>query len=117
MHPNLNAKDVKITYKGKHIESEEKIKFTDYFNDATFLKKYYIFPGNEKLFLNPETDVTPIIVDMKRGKKDVTLFVFCYADHVDVVKQFKNKVVSYKLRSDYLQAASPRIGHLNKILI
>ncbi len=117
MHPNLNSKDVKITYNGKHMESEEKIKFTDYFNEATFLKKYYIFPGNEKLFLNPDTDVNPIVVDMKRGKKNVTLFVFCYTDHVDVVKQFKSKVVAYRLRSDYLQTVSPRIGHLNKVLL
>lgn len=116
LHPTLESKDVKVTYNGKHLEPEEKIKFTDSFNEATFLKKYYIFPGNEPLFLNPETDVSPIVIDMKRGKKTITLSVFCYADHVDVVKQYKNKVVAYSLRSDFLQTLSSEIGQLNKVI-
>ncbi|PMC34420.1 hypothetical protein CJ195_23515 [Bacillus sp. UMB0899] len=114
LHPTLDSKDVNITYNGKHLESEEKIKFTDYFNEATFLKKHFIFRGNEQLFLNPETNVSPIVVDMKKGKKTITLFVFCYEEHVDVVKQFKTKVVAYQLRSDQLQTLSPGIGLLNK---
>ncbi|WP_226529840.1 YfmQ family protein [Metabacillus niabensis] len=117
LHPNLNSQDVKVTYNGKHLESEEKMKFTDYFNEATFLKKYYIFPGNEHLFLNPETDVSPIVVNMRRGKKTIILYVFCYEDHIDVVKQFKRKVVSYSLRSDGLQTLSPEIRYLNEAVL
>ncbi|WP_175638412.1 YfmQ family protein [Metabacillus schmidteae] len=114
LHPTLNSKDVKVTYNGKHLKSEEKMKFTDYFNEAIFLKKYFVFQGNEQLFLHPETNVSPIVVDMKKGKKAITLFVFCYTDHVDVVKQFKNRVVAYQVRSDQLQTLSPGIGLLNK---
>ncbi|HZH61151.1 MAG TPA: YfmQ family protein [Metabacillus sp.] len=117
LHPTLNSKDVNVTYNGKHLESEEKMKFTDYFNEATFLKKYFIVQGKEQLFLQPETNVSPIVVDMKKGKKAITLFVFCYAEHVDVVKQYKNKVVAYQLRSDYLQTLSPGIGLLNNVVL
>ncbi|MDQ0273656.1 YfmQ family protein [Cytobacillus purgationiresistens] len=102
LHPKLNSKDVTITYNGKLLEEEEKNRFTDYFNEATFLKRKYIFPGNEKLFLYPETNVTPVVIKVKRGKKDVNIYVYSYDDHVDVVKQSKKKVVSYSLSCDYL---------------
>lgn len=103
LHPKLNSEDVTVTFNGKHLERNETIRFTDYFNEANFLKKYYIFPGNEKLFLYPDTTVTPFVIKVNRGKKDVNIFVYSYDDHVDVVKQYKKKVVSYSLSSDYLQ--------------
>ncbi|WP_142109002.1 hypothetical protein [Cytobacillus solani] len=31
--------------------------FTDYFNKASFLERNDIFPGDEKLFLRPETNL------------------------------------------------------------
>ena len=117
LHPTLDIKDVKVTYNGKHLESEEKTKFIDHFNEATFLKKYFVVQGHEQLFLNPETNISPIVVDMKKGKKPITLFVFCYAEHVDVVKQYKNKVVAYQLRSDQLQTISPEISLLNNVVL
>lgn len=103
LHPKLNTKDVTVTFNGKPLEEVGKIRFTDYFNEATFLKQYYIFPGNENLFLQPETNVTPFVINVKSGKKEVDYFVYRYDDHVDVVKQCGKKVVSYRLRSDYLQ--------------
>lgn len=103
LHPKLNSKDVIVTFNGKRLVEEEKNRFINYFNEATFLKKYYIFPGNETLFLQPETNLTPFVINVKRGKKDVNIFVYCYDDHVDVVKQYKQQVVSYSLSSDFLQ--------------
>ncbi|MFJ7737667.1 YfmQ family protein [Lysinibacillus sp. NPDC097287] len=102
LHPILDSKDITITFNGKHIEGEEKIRLTDYFNEANVLKKHYIFPGHEQLFLNPDTDVKPFVFNVKRGKKDVNFFVYSYDQHVDVVKQHKKKVVSYSLNSDHL---------------
>jgi hypothetical protein len=78
----------------------------NYFNEAKYLKKNHIFPGNEKLFLHPENSGTPIIIDVKKGKNDVRLYVYIYNDHVDVVKQYKNKVVAYSLLSENLQERS-----------
>ncbi len=102
LHPKLNSKDVTITFNGEHLEEEEKSRFTDHFNEANFLEKHYIFPGNEKLFLHPETNVTPFVMNVKRGKEDVNYFVYKSDNHVDVVKQHKKKVVSYSLNSDSL---------------
>ncbi|PLT32794.1 YfmQ family protein [Bacillus sp. V5-8f] len=113
LHPKLNSKDVTITFNGKQLEEEQKVRFTDYFNEATFLQKYYIFPGNEKLFLHPETNVIPFVINVKRSNNDVNIFVYSYDDHVDVVKQSKKKVVSYSLRSDALQKTSTNGFTLN----
>jgi len=95
LHKKLVSKDVSVTFNGKDLEEEDKNRFTDYFNKASFLKKHYIFPGNEKLFLQPETNVTPFVMNVKKGKKDVNFFVFSYDNHVDVVKKYKKKDVSY----------------------
>lgn len=103
LHPKLNSKGVTVTSSGKHLEEEEKIQFIDFFNEATFLKQYDIFPGNEKLFLHPKTNVTPFVINVKRGRKAVTIYVYCSAESVYVVKQYNKKVVAYNLRSDNLQ--------------
>ena len=102
VHPKLDSKDVTVTFNGNHLEEEAKIRFTDYFNEANFLKKHYIFPGNEKLFLHPENNVTPFVITVKKGKKDVNFFVYSSDNQVNVVKQDKEKVVSYSLNSDNL---------------
>ncbi|MDF2790540.1 MAG: hypothetical protein K0S80_3641 [Neobacillus sp.] len=103
LHPKLNSNDVAVTYIEKHLEEEEKIRLIDNFNEATFLKQYDIFPGKENLFLQPETNVTPFVINVKRGKKDSKIFVYCLADYVYVVKQTNKKVVAYDLRSENLQ--------------
>ncbi|WP_284035510.1 YfmQ family protein [Neobacillus sp. 114] len=103
LHPQLDSKNITITFNGKYLEEVEKISLINYFNEANFLKKYPIFPGNEKLFLHPETNVIPFIINVKRKKKEVNLFLYCYNDRVDVVKQWKKKVASYSLSSEHLQ--------------
>lgn len=103
LHPKLNSKDVTVTFIEKHLEEEEKIRFIQYFNEATFLKQYDIFPGKENLFLHPETNVTPFVINIKRGKKDSKILVYCFADYVYVVKQYNKKVAAYNLKSDNLQ--------------
>ncbi|MCP3764692.1 YfmQ family protein [Domibacillus sp. A3M-37] len=106
MHAKLSDENVIVTIDGKRLEDEDKIQVVNYFNEATVLKKYYIFPGNEQLFLQPENGGTPLVIDAKRGKKDVKLFVYSYKDHVDVVRQYKKKVIAYSVLSDSLQQRS-----------
>ena len=103
LHPKLDSKDVIVTFNGKLLEEKEKIRMINYFNEAYILKKYYIFPGKEELFLHPDTKVIPFVINVKKGEKDVNFFIYSYDDHVDVVKQSKKKVESYSLRSDHLQ--------------
>jgi len=105
-HSKLNVENITLTVNGEHLEGEDKNKVITDFNDSIFLKKQYIFPGTEEVFLNPEDSETPIIIDTKTGKKDVRLFLYRYNDRVDVVKQYKNKLVAYSLLSENLQKLS-----------
>ncbi|MFE0502950.1 YfmQ family protein [Peribacillus butanolivorans] len=106
LHSELSDANCIVTNDGKRLEGEDKIQVINYFNEAIFLKKNHIFPGNEQLFLHPENSGTPLVIDTKRGKKDVRLLVYIYNDHVDVVKQYKKKLVAYSLLSDSLQERS-----------
>ncbi|KON70812.1 hypothetical protein AKG34_19890 [Peribacillus butanolivorans] len=106
LHSELSDANAIVTIDGKRLEGEDKIQVINYFNKAKFLKKNHIFPGNEQLFLHPENGGTPLVIDTKRGKMDVRLFVYIYNDHVDVVKQYKKKLIAYSLLSDSLQERS-----------
>ena len=106
LHPKLDATNVTVTYKGEQLEEDEKNKFTDYFNEALFLERNHIFPGTENSFLNPDTEVTPFVVSVKRNHKEMKFFLYCSKTQVDVVKQWKKKVASYTLSSDDLQKSA-----------
>ncbi|MED3908512.1 YfmQ family protein [Peribacillus simplex] len=106
IHSEISDENAIVTFEGKRLVGEEKIQVINYFNNARFLEKNHIFSGNEQLFLHPENSGSPLVIDTKRGKKDVRLFVYIYNDHVDVVKQYKKKVISYSLFSDSLQERS-----------
>ena len=57
---------------------------------------------NEGFFrslLTPHNEGTPLIINAKRGKKDFIFYIYSHEEHVDVVKQYKKKVVAYSLRS------------------
>ncbi|KFM99391.1 hypothetical protein D0U04_06610 [Bacillus clarus] len=97
LHPKLNEENATVTIDGKSLEGEEKLQVILEFNEALFLERYY-FP--------PQGNGTPVIIDAKRGKKDVRFSIYSYDDHVDVVKQYKKKVVAYSLRSKSLQSRS-----------
>lgn len=103
LHPKIDSEDITVTYDGRPLEKEDQDQLVEYFNEALFLERYHIFPGNEELVLHPETDVIPYIITVKKGKKEVKFFVYNYDDHVDIVKQRKKKVASYRLTSDELQ--------------
>ncbi|MED3787154.1 YfmQ family protein [Peribacillus frigoritolerans] len=113
IHSEISGGNAIVTFDGKRLEGEEKTQVINYFNSARFLKENHIFPGNEELFLHPENSGTPLVIDTKRGKKDVRLFVYIYSDRVDVVKRYKKKLISYSLFSDSLQERSmPLIRNL-----
>ncbi|MFJ5770090.1 YfmQ family protein [Psychrobacillus sp. NPDC093180] len=102
LHPKLDSKDITITFNGTHLDEEEKIRFNEYFNEAHFLERNHIFPGNEKFFLNPETDVIPFVINVRNRIKETNFFIYSHDDNIDVVKQWKKKVASYSLSSEYL---------------
>lgn len=103
LHPKLDSKDIHVTFNGTELAEGEKIKFNDYFNEALFLERQHIFPGNEKSFLNPDTTIIPFVIKVKSRKKETNFFVYCNDDNIDVVKQRKKKVACYSLSSESLQ--------------
>jgi hypothetical protein len=105
-HSKLSEDQITLTIEGKPLEGGNKTKIINDFNEALFLKKHYIFPGTEELFLNPDNSEPPLVIDAKRGKKEVKLFLYRYNDRIDVVKQDKRKVIAYSLLSDSLQKLS-----------
>lgn len=102
IHPKLDSKDVTVTFNGQHLKEEDKIRYTNYFNEAYFLKTHNVFRGYEKIYLEPETDITPFVINVKRGKKEIIFYIYNSDNHVDVVKQYKKNVVPYSLNSDDL---------------
>lgn len=103
LHPKLDPKDITVTFNGMRLEEEEKNRFSAYFNEAQYVKRNHIFPGNEKSFLHPETAVIPFVINVKNRKKEMNFFLYHNDDHVDVVKQWKKKVASFSLSSEPLQ--------------
>ncbi|MEH7742673.1 YfmQ family protein [Bacillus subtilis] len=106
VHAKLSDENANLSLDGKRLEGAEKQKVIDQFNDAIFLEKYYIYPGDEERYLHPENGGTPLVIDTKKGKRDVKLFVYRYDDHIDVVKQYKKKVIAYRVLSESLQKES-----------
>lgn len=96
-HSMLKVEETTITYNGKRLEDEEKLAVIEHFNKGIFIEKYNIFPGHEQQYLQPENAGLPFVINTKKGKMDVELFLYSYSDRVDVVKQYKKKVVAYSL--------------------
>ena len=103
IHSLLSYENVTVTFDATRLEGEDKIRVIQSFNEAIFLEKHYVYPGTEELFLHPENSEIPIVIDSKKGKTTVRLYLFKYTDRVDVVKQYKKKVVAYSLLSNRLQ--------------
>ncbi|MBG9655175.1 YfmQ family protein [Cytobacillus firmus] len=107
-HSRLDEKEVTVTIGDHRLEDKEKLRFINQFNEGIFIKKHYIHPGNEQLFLQPEKCGTPIVIEFL--DRDDKLFIFSYKDRIDVVKQRRKKVIAYSLISDSLQNSSLAIN-------
>ncbi|MBK5471502.1 MULTISPECIES: YfmQ family protein [Bacillus] len=97
LHQKLDEENTTVTVDGESIEGEMKLQVIHEFNEALFLDKHY-FP--------PQGNGTPIVMETKKGKREIRFSVYSYEEHVDVVKQYKKKVVAYRLRSKSLQSRS-----------
>ena len=100
LQPKLDPKDITVTFNGTELKEEEKVRFSEQFNEAQFIERNHIFPGTEAAFLQPETDVIPFVVNVKN---EMNLYLYRYEDYIDVVKQSKKKVASFSIKSEQLQ--------------
>lgn len=90
LHQKLDEENTTVTVDGESIEGEMKLQVIHEFNEALFLDKHY-FP--------PQGNGTPLVIKTKIGKKTIKFSLYSYEEHVDVIKQYKKKVVAYRLRS------------------
>ncbi|KHD86923.1 YfmQ family protein [Heyndrickxia ginsengihumi] len=95
LHQKLNEDIVNININGKSLQGEEKQQIIKEYNEAIFLKRY----GD----VIPKKSGIPLVIDTKRGKNDVRLFVYRYDDHIDIFREYKKNVVAYRLLSESLQ--------------
>ncbi len=112
IHSKLNNSNVSMTINGKRLEGKEKLQVIKDFNQADFLKRYHIHRGTEEYYLDPKDSKTRFVIETKQGQKDIKLFIYCYRDHIDVVKQYKKKLIAYSLHSDVLQ----KIDYLSNLM-
>ncbi len=98
LHQKLDEEHTTVSLDGKNIEGEKKTQVIHEFNEALFLDKHYFPPHGEGI---------PIIIETKKGKRTITLSIYSYEEHVDVIKQYKKNVVAYRLRSKSLQTLAP----------
>ncbi|MGE7880641.1 YfmQ family protein [Bacillus sp. NPDC094077] len=98
LHQKLDEESTTVSLDGKNIEGEMKLQVINDFNKALYLDKHYFPPHGEGM---------PIIIETKKGKRTITLSIYSYEEHVDVIKQYKKKVVAYRLRSKSLQTSTP----------
>ncbi len=97
LHQKLDEENTTVTIDGESIKGEMKVQVIHEFNEALFLDKHY-FP--------PQGNGTPIVMETKKGKREIRFSIYSYEEHVDVIKQYKKKVVAYRLRSKSLQSRS-----------
>lgn len=102
-HSKLGGHDVTIIIDEKKLVDKEKQIFIQSFNEAIFMEKYYIYPGTEQSFLPPKKKGVPIVIDAKLSKNDMRLYLYHEKSSIDVVKQFKKKIVAYNIHSEKLQ--------------
>ena len=100
LHSKVNCENSTVFSNGKIIEGKEKMQIIHSFNEGTFLEKHYIWPGTEEHYLVRDDIGPPVIIKVNEGKKMVKVSLFLYKDRVDVVKEYKKKILSYSLLSD-----------------
>ncbi|MTH54650.1 hypothetical protein GKZ89_14695 [Bacillus mangrovi] len=94
VHQKLTENPLSLRFNGKPLNEKDRVRFLQLFNESGYLDKYE-FP--------PEQTGTPVVVETKKKKHDVKLYVYMYSGRMDVVKKFKKKEVVYTLLSDQLE--------------
>lgn len=102
-HSKIGGHDVTITVNGNELVDQEKELFIQSFNEAIFMEKYYIYPGTEQSFLPPHKKGVPITIDTELGKIALKLYLYKEKNSIDVVKQYKKKIIAYNIHSEKLQ--------------
>lgn len=95
LHMKLSNDHTDILYNGRKIEGDTKAVILNHFNQAIVREKYSLYPGSEDSYLHPENADYSLTIHTMAGKKEWKLLLSSYKDRIDVVKQYKNKIVVY----------------------
>ncbi|MBD7938374.1 hypothetical protein H9655_15170 [Cytobacillus sp. Sa5YUA1] len=104
IHQEINEKEITLEYDNHLIEGEFKEKIVAMYNEASFLKRIHIYPGNEHLFMPQNQKTVPYHICYSKGKKKIQLYLYIEEKHIIVVKQTKKKVIAYHLVNENLYA-------------
>lgn len=95
LHLKLSEVNTEVLYNGRKIEGALKTDILKLFNEATVREKYSLYPGSEERYLHPENADYSLTIVTRNGKKELKLLLSSYKDRMDIVKQYKNKIVVY----------------------
>ncbi|WP_312098266.1 YfmQ family protein [Niallia sp.] len=95
LHLRLNELETEIIYNEMKVDGENKNAIIKIFNEAIVREKYSLYPGSEETYLSSKNAEYSLVINTKKGNKDIKLFLNSYQDHVDIVKRYKNKIVAY----------------------
>lgn len=100
IHQEINEKEITLEYDNHLIEGQVKEKVVKMFNEASFLKRIHIYPGNEDLFMPHNQKTVPYHICYSKGKKKIQLYLYIEEKYLTVVKQTNKKVIAYQMDAE-----------------
>ncbi|MDM5206279.1 YfmQ family protein [Cytobacillus kochii] len=100
IHQEINEKEITLEYDNHLIEGQVKEKVVTMFNEASFLKRIHIYPGNEDLFMPHNQKTVPYHICYSKGKKKIQLYLYIEEKYLTVVKQTNKKVIAYQMDAE-----------------
>ncbi|WEG12215.1 YfmQ family protein [Pullulanibacillus sp. KACC 23026] len=97
VHQQVNKDTARVKFGDQRLAGVNSEQVISSFNKATFGYRYYKLPS---------CSGTPLVIHTKEGKQDVRIFIYSYESRVDVFKEYRKKVVMYRLVSENLQKLS-----------
>ncbi len=54
VHAKVTSDQTTMTFQGRPLDDQQTSEIIQHFNDAIFIERYYIYPGDEERFLHPQ---------------------------------------------------------------
>ncbi|ASV66855.1 MULTISPECIES: YfmQ family protein [Cytobacillus] len=117
IHQEINEKEITLVYDSQLIEGQVKEKVVTMYNEASFLKRIHIYPGNEDLFMPHNQKTVPYHICYSKGKKKIQLYLYIEEKYLTVVKQTKRKLIAYQMsaKEQYIECEENSIYSNSKI--
>lgn len=67
VHAKVTSEQTNITFQGRMLDEQRASEIIQHFNDAIFIERYYIYPGDEERFLHPNEDQRRLLCKQSMG--------------------------------------------------